>query len=83
MNPYIQETIDAHVAIENWLSRKQGAAETLMTRFSPDFSMVGIGGNVMNHRALSAFFAAAGGSRPGLSITIDARPRSPNGTMAR
>lgn len=43
MNPYIQETIDAHVAIENWLSRKQGAAETLMTRFSPDFSMVGIG----------------------------------------
>lgn len=55
MNPYIQETIDAHVAIENWLSRKQGAAETLMTRFSPDFSMVGIGGNVMNHRGAQRF----------------------------
>lgn len=43
MNPYIQETIDAHVAIENWLSHKQGAVEDLMARFSTDFSMVGIG----------------------------------------
>ncbi|WP_131063911.1 DUF4440 domain-containing protein [Raoultella planticola] len=71
MNPYIQETIDAHVAIEHWLSHKQGAVEALMARFSPDFSMVGIGGNVMDHRALSAFFTTAGGSRPGLSIIID------------
>lgn len=37
MNPYIQETIDAHVAIEHWLSHKQGAVEALMARFSPDF----------------------------------------------
>ncbi|WP_434639086.1 DUF4440 domain-containing protein [Klebsiella sp. I138] len=71
MNPYIQETIDAHVAIENWLSHKQGEADALMARFSADFSMVGIGGNVMNYDALSAFFSAAGGSRPGLSIVID------------
>ena len=71
MNPYIQETIDAHVAIENWLSQKQGAVEALMARFSPDFSMIGIGGNVMNHQALSAFFATSGGSRPGLRIAID------------
>jgi hypothetical protein len=34
MNPYIQETIDAHVAIENWLSQKQGVVEALMARFS-------------------------------------------------
>ncbi len=33
MNPWIQEVIDAHVIIEQWLGRKEGSAQALMSRF--------------------------------------------------
>ncbi|HHG8772783.1 TPA: DUF4440 domain-containing protein [Raoultella planticola] len=69
--PYIQEVIDAHVVIENWLNPGTGSVNALMTRFRSDFTMIGISGNDMNHQAVSVFFASAGGSRPGLNITLD------------
>ncbi|MEZ2586371.1 DUF4440 domain-containing protein [Kluyvera intermedia] len=71
MNRYIQEVIDAHVLIENWLGRGEGSADALMHRFSADFTMIPPSGTRMNYQAVSAFFQGAGAYRPGLKIVID------------
>ncbi|MFB5081181.1 DUF4440 domain-containing protein [Raoultella sp. C349492] len=71
MSAYFEEVLNAHVIIENWLGRKEGSAEALMTRFTHDFTLVAAGGARMDRRAVSNFFQQAGGSRPGLKIAID------------
>ncbi|MCE9898394.1 DUF4440 domain-containing protein [Raoultella terrigena] len=71
MSAYFEEVIDAHVVIENWLGRKEGSAEALMARFTPDFTLVATGGARMDHPTVSHFFQQAGGSRAGLTIAID------------
>lgn len=71
MNRYIQEALDAHVLIENWLGRGEGSAKALMQRFNHDFTMIPPGGTRMDYQAVSAFFAGAGACRPGLKIVVD------------
>ncbi|MEX3018533.1 nuclear transport factor 2 family protein [Kluyvera sp. STS39-E] len=71
MNRYIQEVIDAHVIIENWLGRGEGSASALMQRFSADFVMIPPSGARMDNQAVSAFFQGASACRPGLKIVID------------
>lgn len=71
MNRYRDEIIEAHIAIENWLGRGEGAHEALMAHFCQTFSMVTPTGTCLNYPALSDFFLAQRGSRPGLSITVD------------
>lgn len=40
MNPYKEEIIHAHAAIENWLSKGVGSLEALIARFAVDFTMI-------------------------------------------
>lgn len=72
-NPYFNEVVDAHVDIERWLS---GRAEperlaSLLTRFSPDFSMITLSGAVLDYAGVDALFSRGHGVRPGLVIGID------------
>ncbi len=71
MNHYIQEVIDAHVAIENWLGNGKGDVQVLLARFSPVFTMVTPGGKTLNFDSLSAFFLAQRAAKPGLKISLD------------
>lgn len=71
MNRYIQEVLDAHVLIENWLGSGEGSADALMNRFSSDFTMIPPNGIRMDNQAVSAFFQGASACRPGLKIAID------------
>ncbi len=78
------EIHDLHVLIEDWFTGRSpvAALDTLLARFSEDFSMVGIRGVRLDKSTLAGFFAAAHGSRPGLRITIDAMTYLPLGTGA-
>ncbi|WP_413498528.1 DUF4440 domain-containing protein [Buttiauxella gaviniae] len=71
MNRYIQEVIEAHVAIENWLGKGEGDVQALLARFSPVFTMVTPGGNTLDFDSLSAFFQAQPAAKPGLKISLD------------
>jgi len=78
------EIHDLHVLIEDWFTGRSpvAALDTLLARFSEDFSMVGIRGIRLDKPTLAGFFAAAHASRPGLRITIDAMSYLPLGTGA-
>ncbi len=56
MNHYINEVLEAHVAIENWLGKGEGDVQTLLDRFSQDYSMITITGTMLDHESLSRFF---------------------------
>lgn len=71
MNIWFKEVIEAHVAIEQWLGAGQGELETLLARFTKDYSMVALSGAKLDHPALCGFFSASGGSREGLRIEVD------------
>lgn len=71
MNQYVQETIDAHIAIENWLGAGKGDLKALLNRFSPAFSMVTPGGAKLDYSMLCAFFEGQQGARPGLKIELE------------
>lgn len=71
MNPYFTEVTEAHKAIELWLSRGEGGILPLLARFSPDYTMVPLSGVPFGFEALNRFFSTQGGSRPGLTITVD------------
>ncbi|EAA7089466.1 TPA: DUF4440 domain-containing protein [Salmonella enterica] len=71
MNPYKEEIIHAHVAIENWLSKGMGSLEALIARFAADFTMITPGGVCLDYPALGAFFQAQRGCRPGLVIVVE------------
>ncbi|ECB6449932.1 DUF4440 domain-containing protein [Salmonella enterica subsp. enterica serovar Larochelle] len=71
MNPYKEEIIHAHAAIENWLSKGMGSLEALIARFAADFTMITPGGVCLDYPALGAFFQAQRGCRPGLVIVVE------------
>ncbi|CAM4033908.1 DUF4440 domain-containing protein [Xenorhabdus thuongxuanensis] len=71
MNHYINEVLESHVAIENWLGKGEGDVQTLLNRFSQDYSMITITGTMLDHESLSHFFIAKRASRPGLHIVVD------------
>lgn len=71
MNPYKDEIIHAHAAIENWLSKGMGSLEALIARFAADFTMITPGGVCLDYPALGAFFRAQRGCRPGLVIVVE------------
>lgn len=55
MNPYKEEIIHAHAAIENWLSKGMGSLAALIARFAADFTMITPGGVCLDYPALGAF----------------------------
>ncbi|MGT9209206.1 DUF4440 domain-containing protein, partial [Salmonella enterica subsp. enterica serovar Typhimurium] len=71
MNPYKDEIIHAHAAIENWLSKGMGSLEALIARFAADFTMITPGGVCLDYPALGAFFQAQRAFRPGLVIVVE------------
>jgi hypothetical protein len=71
MNPWINEIIDAHIAIEDCLGRGEGDIEALLSRFSQDFTMVTPGGASLDYAALCQLFQTQGGKRAGLKIVVE------------
>jgi len=74
MNRYFKEVLDAHVLIRNWLGDADAhddICENLLSRFSPEFSMVTPGGALLDFAALKAFFSTQRGTRQGLNIEIN------------
>ncbi|EBG9631489.1 DUF4440 domain-containing protein [Salmonella enterica subsp. enterica serovar Indiana] len=71
MNPYKDEIIHAHTAIENWLSKGMGNLEALIARFAADFTMITPGGVCLDYPALGAFFQAQRACRLGLVIVVE------------
>jgi len=69
---YFDEVIQAHIAIEKWLALEldQSVLEQLLTRFSPQFSMVSPLGRVLDFEALSELFMLAGGRKLGFRIEL-------------
>jgi hypothetical protein len=69
---YFDEVIQAHVAIEQWFAVEEddAALERLLSRFSPQFSMVSPLGRVLDLEALSALFRMAGGKKSGFRIEL-------------
>lgn len=73
MNRYFREVLDAHVLINNWLGDGDShdeVCETLLSHFSPAFTMVTPGGVLLDFAGLSAFFSTQRGARQGLNIEI-------------
>lgn len=72
-SPFVDEVIDAHVAIEQWLGghAPAEALAPLLDRFSSGFSMIALSGASLNRAALDALFGQGHGKRPGLQITVD------------
>lgn len=73
MNRYFKEVLDAHLLIRNWLGDADAhtdICEKLLSRFSPEFSMVTPGGALLDFAALKAFFCTQRGARQGLNIEI-------------
>ncbi|BFT59437.1 DUF4440 domain-containing protein [Pseudomonas moorei] len=69
---YFDEVIQAHVAIEQWLAEERDVRELeqLLTRFSPQFSMVSPLGRVLDFAALNELFLMAGGKKLGFRIEL-------------
>jgi hypothetical protein len=69
---YFDEVIQAHVAIEQWFAVEEddAALDRLLSRFSPQFSMVSPLGRVLDLEALSALFRMAGGKKIGFRIEL-------------
>ncbi|WP_145563641.1 DUF4440 domain-containing protein [Yersinia aldovae] len=70
MNPFVNEVITAHVAIENWLGKGEGDVQALLAHFSPTFSMVTVGGGKLDFAALSRFFQGQKAEKKGLKIEL-------------
>lgn len=85
-NPYFDNVMTTHVLIRQWLGGEVTEAvlcTDLLARFSPDYSMVTTAGKLLDKTSLTAFFSAAGGSRPGLKMEIvDLRLIQENATGA-
>ncbi|SDP54550.1 hypothetical protein SAMN04489798_6188 [Pseudomonas arsenicoxydans] len=69
---YFDEVIQAHIAIEKWLALEldESVLEQLLTRFSPQFSMISPLGRVLDFEALSELFMLAGGRKLGFRIEL-------------
>ena len=55
MTLFEHDIIDLHIALENWLGKGEGEAETLLTRFRPDFLMIPPGGAILTITPLPIF----------------------------
>ena len=69
---FFEEVIQTHVEIEQWFAgvAPEGTLQSLLARFSPDFSMVAPAtGTRVNAAGVNALFTRLGGMRPGLKIT--------------
>lgn len=73
VNPAFNEVLQAHVAIERWLSGTAPVSqlEELMARFSRHYSMITLPGQCLDYQGLYRAFQQAHGKRPGLQIRID------------
>ncbi len=72
-NPCFDDVLSTHALIRDWLSGEATApaqCAELLAHFSPAFTMVAPGGKQLDHAGLTAFFRAAGGSRPGLQMRL-------------
>lgn len=72
-NRYFDDVLSTHDLIRGWLGGEAAAPENctdLLARFAPAFTMVAPGGKLLDLAGLTAFFRAAGGSRPGLRMRI-------------
>ncbi|MHC8301661.1 DUF4440 domain-containing protein [Pseudomonas sp. ZS1P83] len=69
---YFDEVIQAHIVIEQWLAEERDASELeqLLTRFSPQFSMISPLGRVLDFEALNELFLMAGGKKLGFRIEL-------------
>ncbi|MEZ1315976.1 DUF4440 domain-containing protein [Pseudomonas fluorescens] len=69
---YFDEVIQAHIAIEQWLAEEQDPAQLdqLLSRFSPQFSMVSPLGRELDFAALNELFMLAGGKKLGFRIAL-------------
>lgn len=69
---YFEEVIQAHVLIEQWLAEERDLAELerLLSRFSPQFSMVSPLGRQLDFAALNELFLLAGGKKLGFRIEL-------------
>ncbi len=86
--PFLQEVIDAHIDIEQWLSGRAESARLalLLQRFSPHFGMVTTQGASLDRSGLERLFAQGHGQRPGLAIQIGELEEicaSPEGAVVR
>ncbi|MCU5774736.1 DUF4440 domain-containing protein [Erwiniaceae bacterium BAC15a-03b] len=74
MNRYFKEVLDAHELIRDWLGNAETSVEvceTLLSRFSPAYTMVTPGGKLLDFTALNSFFRTQHGARAGLNIEIE------------
>lgn len=69
---YFNEVIQTHIDIEQWFSGtgNREVLTRLLTRFSPQFSMIVPNGNALDAPALNQLFDTLGGARPGLRIRL-------------
>ncbi len=73
IQPFLQEAIDAHVAIERWFAGVESVdgIAALLQRFSPCFTMITPQGATLDRAGVERLFSRAHGTRPGLRIAID------------
>ncbi|MBA1191010.1 hypothetical protein G7Z99_18470 [Pseudomonas entomophila] len=70
MNPYLEEVIDLHVAIEALFARGEGQIESMVARFHPAFSMITPTGLQVDLQAVEQLFTQRSGTQPGLTIEL-------------
>lgn len=72
-NIYFDLIQSTHNLIENWFSGA-GTADTfyeqLIADFSPDFTMITLGGQKLDYATLCSFFKTQSGAKPSLKITL-------------
>lgn len=74
MNRYFQEVRDAHTLIRDCLgdaNTPDAVCDTLLSRFSPAFTMVTPRGVIMDFSAVDSLFRTQRGVRAGLTIAIE------------
>lgn len=72
-NIYFDLIHSTHDLIENWFSGTDTANtvyEQLIADFSPDFTMITLGGKKLDYASLCSFFKTQSGAKPALNITL-------------
>ncbi len=73
MNRYFKEVLDTHELITRWLGNSETpveVCESLLSHFSPSYSMVTTTGALLDFTSFNSFFRTQRGARPGLEIEI-------------
>lgn len=71
-SPYLDEVIQAHVAIEHWFAGtgSDDALAPLLGRFCEQFSMITPAGRQLDKTALAGLFGNARAAKPGFRISL-------------